>query len=685
MSAFVNNVGIPRGLKRGVISGAWLLLATGCMTGESTFQDQQAELFSFGDPEAPWVGEVNSWETPVEKSLQPPTAAEPIEVVTSGRFQFSVPRSWEGELLRARVQQPSNASMTLLDIDGRLGDVSWCLNHASDFVAPRARVLRAGATQRPEVQASEELLEALPFIIADVDALRFDQTCLSDGDTPATRAMLILSYVLWELRARDLDAFVLEREGFAQSGTLSEDSVAFMRDAAEKAGDGSTALDAFLRQRASAPEADSIPAPDYTRVFDFDGDGVPDFYRSCDPATDEECRCTADDPNLCRCGNGVLEQGERCEPELDGPACDESCDFLTVCGDGLLEGNERYDEGPQCAGLDCHPERCELDTDTCEGWVKRDFNSPAPQQAWRLQDGELQRLVWRADDRVIHDEETTEILSSTGDALVARIAADTEGLLILPSPSEAGLATLWLPNGSTETVQLETSGASTHTEVQCAAILDGSPEEEVRLVVGWGGGVEEGVELQEWRLFWNGGVLSSERVHSTSTSYERCTWMQAHSADGFLVGHEGGVSLWSSANPAVGQEEWTVTDLRDPAALVQKDDVVLWDASGVYRVSVSGALTPLDLCLPMDADAVFAPKVHGGRLVWAIATDGMTSGLELGFVEASNAPWQAPSTLYGVAGEDFIFVGQGLGVWVERAGRSTLYEFAPASRPSPFY
>ncbi|MBU1220485.1 DUF4215 domain-containing protein [Myxococcota bacterium] len=56
---------------------------------------------------------------------------------------------------------------------------------------------------------------------------------------------------------------------------------------------------------------------------------------------------SCDDDKNNNCGNGILDEGEQCDPEIPSPysTCSEDCLLLQFCGNGLIEGNEECDDG----------------------------------------------------------------------------------------------------------------------------------------------------------------------------------------------------------------------------------------------------------------------------------------------------------------------------------------------------
>lgn len=122
--------------------------------------------------------------------------------------------------------------------------------------------------------------------------------------------------------------------------------------------------------------------------IDDDGDGLVDCE---DPDCSKETHCPV-------CGNALLQDGETCEVGFlptcsdlgfDGgtSACDSSCSLDATgcrffeCGDGIVDGTERCDDGNSDFGDGCTPE-CHIEGDVCE--------APMP-LAWSPVDGEW---VW---------------------------------------------------------------------------------------------------------------------------------------------------------------------------------------------------------------------------------------------------------------------------------------------------
>jgi hypothetical protein len=86
------------------------------------------------------------------------------------------------------------------------------------------------------------------------------------------------------------------------------------------------------------------------------GNGIVEEGEQCEPPNgitcDESCQAITSEPPVC--GNGIVEEGEQCEPP-NGTTCDESCQTITtpeppVCGNGIVEEGEDCDppDGTTC-------------------------------------------------------------------------------------------------------------------------------------------------------------------------------------------------------------------------------------------------------------------------------------------------------------------------------------------------
>ena len=111
---------------------------------------------------------------------------------------------------------------------------------------------------------------------------------------------------------------------------------------------------------------------DCANGLDDDGDGLAD----CD---DPDCANAFECP---ACGNGIVQAGEDCDGSVQSScqergydagalACSATCSFELsgcrnfICGDGIVEGVERCDDGNLATGDGCTPQ-CHIEGDVCE-------------------------------------------------------------------------------------------------------------------------------------------------------------------------------------------------------------------------------------------------------------------------------------------------------------------------------
>jgi len=127
-------------------------------------------------------------------------------------------------------------------------------------------------------------------------------------------------------------------------------------------------------------DADSSDAciidPPYSCMNATCGDG---YIWTVDCTSCEECdngTSNSDSiPNACRstctdasCGDNTIDTGEDCDDGANGDntdGCDDSCTYLTVCGNGIREGAEQCDDGlgnsdiiPDACRTNCQLSRC---------------------------------------------------------------------------------------------------------------------------------------------------------------------------------------------------------------------------------------------------------------------------------------------------------------------------------------
>ena len=86
------------------------------------------------------------------------------------------------------------------------------------------------------------------------------------------------------------------------------------------------------------------------------GNGILEGNEVCDDGntTDgDNCSSTCDAENFC--GDGVLNTSEACDDgnTTNGDGCSSTCELESVCGNGILEGNEVCDDGNTTDGDNC--------------------------------------------------------------------------------------------------------------------------------------------------------------------------------------------------------------------------------------------------------------------------------------------------------------------------------------------
>ncbi len=86
------------------------------------------------------------------------------------------------------------------------------------------------------------------------------------------------------------------------------------------------------------------------------GNGILEGNEVCDDGntTDgDNCSSTCDAENFC--GDGVLNTSEACDDgnTTNGDGCSSTCELESVCGNGILEGNEVCDDGNTIDGDNC--------------------------------------------------------------------------------------------------------------------------------------------------------------------------------------------------------------------------------------------------------------------------------------------------------------------------------------------
>lgn len=634
----VNRLLSNRGGRLGFVALATLLFSVACVTGESTFQEQPAEYFVFSTDASVVEGELTSWAQALPKGLATLDTPEVLHVDAVGQFSWVIPRAIQQDLLRAKVSRRAQTTQFLLDIDGRVTDERWCLNFASDFVAPRARVLRGGNVEAPELQASQELLTALPIFLDHSAMLRFDRVCLADGDDGNTRVMVALSHLLMTQRQADSAAYFAERELFATTGKLSASFITASRTEATRLVLRPAALRAFETHiNAAAP---ALEFPRYERGIDVDGDGKPDYLDTCDLDENPDC----------------LAGG--------------------FCGDGILQSGEVLDIAGLCSGVDCAPKLCNVATEAC-GWTARGFNEAAPKSAWLLRRGAEQRIVYqRADDTFMQsvDGGESELLDVLGrDAILVRQQA-ADALFVLPAVANPSVATLWSPEIGAVSVALHAAPAVGES-VRCAAALPETVADTQHVVVGWWNAARAKVDMYVWRFEWVGGVMTPQSSGPIETDLDDCAWAIAPHEALIYMGHPAGVSTWTDDGVGWSETRQPWPEKRAQAAWVN-GLLVVWNEVGSYTREGDGNFEALELCLTLDATTRIASRAVGETLLWAAAPDGSSEWTDVALVSVGGFDaWKTPSTRLRVNGSLGTLLEGGHGLWLNTAGsRSTLYQ-----------
>ena len=328
----------------------------GCVTGESTFQyvDHEIEIFVG----LPADGTFATAASPRAGADGPHLKLSPGSPVYNGLGVAPWRTLDDGQLA---VTYVSGSFVSPVDPDVTLRLVlappfrapapgaRVCFNPASELVLHRAAARWQAEPAVPYAihidDAGEELLAALPFLIADLadpeglTPTRLDRACLSSGDTRPGRVMLAIAIAFTgqvrEPGAGGGDAPVRwpagAREQFIDEGTLPAAAVEALRRSLIDAGDPAV-VRARLQDAVERRGGDFVVA-DFAQVLDLDLDGVPDV--------DSDCVAVRGAP--CACGNGLLDDGELVD--VAGLCGGTDCGLRTCDEQGCVE------QGAPVAGL----------------------------------------------------------------------------------------------------------------------------------------------------------------------------------------------------------------------------------------------------------------------------------------------------------------------------------------------
>lgn len=662
-----------------------LLSLCACITGESTFQEQNAEYFIFAYPVEDLQGDFYPYGHAFSKSLSEVEAPQSIPTDALGRFVFEATTDTQ-TTVRARVQQGDDRAITLLDIDGPLSSERWCLNDASDFVAPRVRVLRElEGAKGAEALAAQELMESTAIFMETPPSMRFDHVCVSDGDNLQSRTMVALAYLLRSERRADLHLYIAAREHFAATGALPEQFEQRLRDGADNFLSTSRVLEAVEFAYETHGGKDLPTFPKAHLAFDLDRDGEADFYHRC-LADDPACLCVPVDEHDCVCGNGVVEAGELCDPGEHGPACVDACTLLTVCGDGVIAGNEIVDT-PACGSEQCFPEGCAMEDEACHGWSILNVNAEPPTDVWRVHGASTAFAGRRVDGSFwglssANPPAFRELGFHATDAAVLRWNGSEAGLIAVPQDQPYGMLISWREDGETTEFAIE-DGASFGAEVECITAID---QQTLALVVRAQSG-------EERRLF----VLDLELENDEATVVGRFVLpdLSEGACEGLFVGADLGWSvvwentslLWvQAASRMVALQRTELGDWQRvsevPVSQGQhpafaSGDTLVSALDGQFQTQTwrDESLQTLNVCVSVDARTQVSAQAYQRQVLWSRARAG----------NVDVASWRVNGDAIGASipavlrmpGRSIIVAKHGVGAWIVQDNQDAVLVYQP--------